>query len=277
MTIEVRKEGEHPSAHTLSRLHAGELSGEEHDRVRAHLDDCAACRSVFESLEQSRAAFDREHDREDFLRRAEEAAWRPRTAAANQTGGAWWRILLRPVPLAAAAAVLAGVLVLVWWSPPAERNGTTRMKGGTLELGYYVMEPGGPVVAGPDRLLHPGDRIQFRLTAPAGGYVHIVGVDEAGAASVYFPLPGTTPEPFPGGAGRPVPGSIVLDETTGRERIFLLICERPIDRSSLARLAGRHGRALLETERFSGLQGTGRPAGQDPGRCRQQSLLLHKE
>jgi len=275
VSIEIREEGEHPSAHTLTRLHAGELGGEDRDQVQAHLDGCTACRSAFENLELSRVAFDQGHDREAFLRRVQEAAARP--PESDDVPGSWWLKLLRPVPLAAGAAVLAGVLVLVLWSPPAERGDTTRMKGGALELGYYVMEPGGPVVAEPDRPLHPGDRIQFRLTAPAGGYVHIVGIDEASAASVYFPPPGTTSEPFPGGAGRPVPGSIILDDTTGRERVFVLICDQPLDRSVLTRLAGRHGRKLVDLERLPIPPGTEGPVAEALASCRQDSLVLHKE
>ncbi len=102
------------------------------------------------------------------------------------------------------------------------------MKGKTIELTYFVMEPEGPKVASADRILHPGDRIQFRLTAPAGGFVHIVGIDQDGVVSVYFPLPAKEPEVFPGGSGRPVPGSVILDETLGKERIFVLICSQPI-------------------------------------------------
>lgn len=265
MTIEIREEGVHPSAHTLARMHAGELEGAELEQARAHVEQCEACQAFLDELVRTREAFDAGHDRDGFLRRVEASVSAPAGRPAPDLP--WWQRLLRPVPLAAGAALLAGVLVLVLWTPPRGPGGPDRMKGGELELGYYVMQAGEPVVAGPGHRLEPGDRIQFRLTAPAGGYVHIVGIDQAGTVSVYFPLPGGTRQEFPGGAGRPVPGSVILDDTPGQERVFVLICDAPHERSALMQLAGNDPRRLLDSRRIPLPSWT----------CRQDSLLLHKE
>jgi hypothetical protein len=256
VSLEIGKESEHPSRHTLTRYHAGETEGSEKGEIYAHVAGCPECRKILEQLEEARAAFFAGHDREAFLDTVRTRAAEPETA--------WWRFLFRPAHLAAAAAVLVmAVLVATLWMPDSGE----RMKGADLELGYYVMGPQGPEKAAPNQVLHPGDRIQFRLTAPAGGYVHIVGVDERGQVSVYFPRPDEAPETFPGGAGRPVPGSVILDEVLGRERVFLLVCPKPLDRDDLAERLGsvpEGSRSLLEVDRL-------------PLQCEQRDLVLRKE
>jgi hypothetical protein len=257
VSLEIGKESEHPSRHALTNYHAGELAGSEKDEILAHVAGCPACRRILEQLAEAKASFTKGHDREKFLRAVRSRSAEPETA--------WWQVLLRPVHLAATAAVMVmAVLVMSLWTP--DDNGE-RMKGADLELGYYVMGPQGPEKAAQGHVLHPGDRIQFRLTAPAGGYVHIVGVDERGNLSVYFPRPDETPEAFPGGAGRPVPGSVILDEVLGRERIFVLVCREPIDRDKLVERLGsvpEGPRSLMEVDRL-------------PLRCEQRDLVLRKE
>ncbi|MBW1873222.1 MAG: hypothetical protein JRJ19_14225 [Deltaproteobacteria bacterium] len=170
------------------------------------------------------AGLQAKHDRRTFLATVQKRADQSQVSKAQTS---WWQALLRPARLAPAAGVIVLLLILVatFWTTD---GGDVRMKGKTIELSYFVMEAEGPKVASADRILHPGDRIQFRLTALAGGFVHIVGIDHNGVVSVYFPLPAKEPEAFPGGAGRPVPGSVILDETLGKERIFVLICSQPI-------------------------------------------------
>ena len=258
MSIEIRKEDEHPSGHMLTRYHAGDLPPEDRERIGGHLQDCQSCMVFLEDLEQAKKNFHAANPRDAFLARARVAA------AESPEAPAWWNRLLRPAALLAAAAALV-VLLLVPWRSPDEP--TERIKGGPIELGYFVMEDSGPVVAAPDRILHPGDRIQFRLTAPAGGFVHVVGIDQSETVSVYYPLPDETVREFPGGAGRPVPGSVILDEILGAEKVFVLICEQPVARDRL----------LDKLKSVPGGPAQLRQQSQLPLDCRQASLVLHKE
>jgi putative zinc finger protein len=224
VSLEIRTETEHPSKHSLARFLACELSGSRRDQIQDHLDECPACTSLLAELGQERESFLAKHDRQAFLAAVHKRADQSQTPQVEVT---WWQALLKPARLAPAAGLVALLLIVIatFWTTD---GGDTRMKGKTIELTYFVMEPEGPKVAPAGRILHPGDRIQFRLTAPAGGFVHIVGIDQDGVVSVYFPLPDKEPEVFPGGSGRPVPGSVILDETLGRERIFVLICSQSI-------------------------------------------------
>ncbi len=262
MKLALRHDGLHPSEHALARHCAGEGDEAGQERIQAHLDGCSACARTMQELDDLCREFGERHDRVGFLaavrERAEEAEDEP----------AFWRVLFRPAGLAfaaAAAALLVVLLVARPWGPGEESK--ERIKSVELELGYVVMDRGRPIKAGPERVLHPGDRVQFKLSAPRGGFVHIVGVDMAGRVSVYFPRPGEAPEAYPGGSGRPVPGSVILDATLGRERVFALICATPLDRDKLAgRVRGLADdpRVWIERDRL-------------PVDCRQTSLVLVKE
>jgi anti-sigma factor RsiW len=257
-------EDQHPSRYTLTRYHAGELPGADRERVGTHLRDCQECAAFLEELTEAKKNFHAGRDRLTFLDQVQ-AAPVPEDES-PRTGHRWWHPVMQPAALLAAAAVLALIVLVIPWRTSDEPTGE-RMKGDELALGFYVMEDSGPVVASSDRILHPGDRIQFRLTAPAGGFVHIVGIDESKAVNVYFPLPQETPEAFPGGAGRPVPGSVILDATLGKERVFVLICKQPVARDTLVeKVMNVPGgpRAALDQKRL-------------PLDCRQTSLLLRKE
>lgn len=256
--LELERDSEHPSAHALARLQAGELDEAERGAIQAHLDGCQACQEALERLSSLQECFQAEHPREGFLAavraRAEERA---RPAPALPQILAW----------TAGAALVALIAIAALRPAFQEGSGQTRVKGAGLELGYYVLEGDRAILGGPGRVLHAGDRIQFRLSGPRGGFVHLVGVDEAGQVSVYYPRPAEVSEPFPGGSGRPVPGSVVLDATLGRERVFALVCPRAFERQALDGLL--HGmaadvRVLLDRERLD-LD------------CSQTSLLLVKE
>jgi hypothetical protein len=264
VSIEIRNDQEHPSRHALTRYHAGELEGTEREKIDSHIGDCPECSRLLAELSRTKEEFEASHDRKAFLAKV--------TARAGESDGReqsrpdpWWRWLLRPAALAPLAASII-LLILAISLLPSNESGE-RTKGKEIELGFYLLQGDTPRVASENERLHPKDRIQFRLTAPAGGYVHIVGIDEAGMVSVYFPRPGDAPEAFPGGAGRPVPGSVILDDTLGRERVFVLICDRPMGRARLDRQLKkfRDGpRALLDAEEL-------------PIDCSQSSLLLTKE
>jgi hypothetical protein len=268
MVLEFRPDDRHPSRLALERWSVDGCELAERQWLEQHLAECQVCREQVAALVAFRDKFHREHSRAGFL-----AVVRTRAAEEVPGGaGAGRRWLAVPIPaLVASAAALALVVgLLVWPGGEAQQDPTRspeRIKSSELELGLLVQEQGRVVVAEPGRVVHPGDRIQFRLSAPRGGYVHLISVDQAGQVSVYFPGPDETPEAYPGGSGRPVPGSVILDATLGRERVFALICDQPIDRSRLdgliRSLAAEPG-VWLERDRL-------------PIDCVQTSLLLRKE
>ncbi len=261
-TLQLRAEDEHPSEHALARHRAGEGAAAERERIEAHLAGCQRCRHTLEQLAEFERVFAEQVPQRAILAAVQEAGER------GGSGPAWQR-RLRPLAWSAAVAAVLVLLALVFWPSlgPQQPAPAERIKGAGLELDYLVAERGRVAPAGPNRLLHPGDRIQFRFSGPRGGFLHLVGVDAAGRVSVYYPLPGEPHPPFAGGAGRPVPGSVILDATLGAERVFALVCDRPLTRGDLAgrvRAAAADPRRWIERQRL-------------PLDCRQTSIVLHKE
>jgi len=264
VSLDFRKENEHPSHSRLRQYHVGDLGKEERRLTSSHLDECEECVAFLKTLDEEKKAFYADHDRAGFLTKVREGATRPSEIGVTAPKN-WLVKMLQPGLLAPATAALVLLLIVVLYLP-GEEGSSERMKGNEIGLDFLVMENDGPRVAEPGRVLHPGDRIQFRVTAPAGGFIHIVSVDEAGTVSVYFPLPHSRAERYPGGAARPVPGSVILDDTLGRERVFMLLCGEPMQREQLAKavLTLEGGpKTALETKRL-------------PLECRQLSLLLTK-
>jgi hypothetical protein len=96
-----------------------------------------------------------------------------------------------------------------------------------------------------DRIVHPGEEIRFILTGVPEGhsYVLVASVDSAAVATVYFPYRASRSAPLPGPGRWEVPGSIVLDETLGPERVFAIFSERPLSASEVEPALLRLGRA----------------------------------
>jgi hypothetical protein len=133
----------------------------------------------------------------------------------------------------------------------------------------FARRPDGRVDAAFDGTsLRPGDAIRFVLTVPEAGHVAVVGLDGVAHVSIYAPA-AVDAAPLAVAAGRhELPGSIVLDETPGDERLVALLCATAPTRAALE-AAGAY--ALAEAKGDP----RGAPALRLP--CRQTGLLIHKD
>src|SRR5262249_46962720 len=116
----------------------------------------------------------------------------------------------------------------------------------------------------PGAALKAGEAIRFEVASQSEGYLYIAGIDSAENVTPYFGDANTVLVPGP---GHLLDGSVTLDATMGVERIFALLCKKPIDREAIV----AHGKAAL-----------GR-AGGDPARiaglesgCTETSFLIAK-
>jgi hypothetical protein len=109
-----------------------------------------------------------------------------------------------------------------------------------------------------DRLA-AGDALRFVLPATGLPYVLIASVDGAAQTSVYYPYRGEASAEVDRKGTVSVPGSIVLDQAPGPERIFVIHSEKPISasmaRAALARLAAGGASAIRTTRRLP-IEGT---------------------
>ena len=109
-----------------------------------------------------------------------------------------------------------------------------------------------------DRLA-AGDALRFVLSPTGLPYVLIASVDGAAQTSVYYPFQGEASVEVDSRGPVPVPGSIVLDQAPGPERIFVIHSERPISasmaRAALARL-GAGGADAIRAAQWLPIEGT---------------------
>jgi hypothetical protein len=123
-------------------------------------------------------------------------------------------------------------------------------------------------VADGDRL-SAGDALRFVLLPTGRRFVLIASIDGAGQVNVYHPFHGeASVEVDPKGTVS-VPGSIVLDQAPGPERIFFIHSEKPLQVHSIRELLGSlaaGGAQVIRNTKHLPISGTV-----------QSTLLLEKE
>jgi hypothetical protein len=213
-----------PSDLALDRHAAGETQADEDQRIRDHVAGCAHCAAHlrerrFEELPNGAAMLARLRARVDA------------DAASKRRG--WLRLL--PALGLAAAGLAAGLLVIV--RPPSSGTGP----GTDTEIG--VRTKGAPVLRvhrqtqqGSEEILSgatlpPGTAIRFVVDLPAEGFVSVLGVEERGGLYTAWPIqasqagqPEAAATRRPAGAGQALPGAVILDDSLGREVLYLIHC-----------------------------------------------------
>lgn len=223
----------HPSALALHEYQLALLPPREAEAVGRHLSSCDLCRTDAANLANDQRRFEREvfpQTREVIVERRS-----PRR---------YWRRLLPALGVAAAAAA-AWLLIA-----PVERQPDLMTKGDTT-LSIFVARDAGPTTVDGKTRLHPGDRIRFVLRPAGQRYAVIASLDGAGRTTVYHPYGGKESAELASGPRVEIPGSIVLDESPGPERIFAVLAARPFATTvvveALQKLAGKGPTALRET------------------------------
>jgi hypothetical protein len=139
------------------------------------------------------------------------------------------RRALRWVPPTIGVLALAA-LALVVTRPRDPLEATERTKGGS-SLSVFVRDESGRVRrALPGEPVHAGEALRFEVANAEPRFVAVVGIDSAGAAAVYAPTHG---EPERHSGTHLFEGSLVLDQTVGRERFTAVFCLAPIERRAL--------------------------------------------
>jgi hypothetical protein len=189
----------------LDRLVAGERVDAP---LEAHVAGCAGC--------TARLA--------DFRREQLEALplldeLRARPAKITPLPQRRWILAL---PIFAAAALVLFLFVPRLRPLPRERaKGTSA----ALVLDVVVRHADGKIEAlAPGKRVRAGDAVRFVVSTARPGHLVILGLDAAGKVSVYV-ADGADPHPIVRGARQAMPGSIILDDTPGAERLVALECD----------------------------------------------------
>ena len=195
---------------------AGELPPAERETIESHAAGCATCQQRLDALAARRQAFSETPElRALGLQLASEAPARP-----------WWQLALAP-----ALAVGIAALALVLWrpgGPPAPS--AIRMKG-ALTLVLHRQTAAGSEALDEGAIVHPGDRLGFRVRTDLPGHVALLVRDGAGQEQRLLPRAASAPQVALGSTDLDV--AVVLDATRGATRFLLLRCETP-PRTALA-------------------------------------------
>jgi hypothetical protein len=183
------------------------------DPAREHVKTCERCVGRIGEREAAAAVFAKEAGLDVLVGRT-----------VRRTGMPVWRKVSIAGGAVAAAAVLA--LLLIPREHAAKVGDGVRIKGGRVSLGLVVKHLDGRIEAAvPPVRLSPGEAIEFEISARSAGYAAVVDVDQTGS-SVYAQL-----RRIEAGPRQLLDGSIVLDDALGKERIFAILCDGPIDLS----------------------------------------------
>ena len=219
----------HLSASDYDLLLLHELSGAAQARVEQHLMDCERCRTDHAGY----AADARQFSQEIFPRTVERFNRAPPAS--------WVGRLLRPRVVWMLAPVVTAALVLAVArgrrADEVQRQTRTdediRIKGSEPTLRSFArrMQHVFPIRDGME--LHPGDEMRFVVDSPRLPYLLVASVDGAGRVNVYFPYEGSQSGLITTGRPTELPGSIVLDNTPGPERVFAFYSKKPLLRAEL--------------------------------------------
>jgi hypothetical protein len=215
----------HVTALDLDLVVLGRASPDQVTRIEAHSMDCPAC-----ATRRAEHAEHVLHFRSNVFPRTVE-----RLAARQHSGFRWRWMLGLALPLTACVLLLArshsGGGGLAGARSPSVNAKTIGIKGPS-EVRVFARR-NQPATAEVIRVndgdrLAAGDALRFVLSPTGLPYVLIASIDGAGQANIYYPFHGETSiEVDPEGTVS-VPGSIVLDQAPGPERIFVLHSGKPI-------------------------------------------------
>jgi hypothetical protein len=109
----------------------------------------------------------------------------------------------------------------------------TRTKG-TPRLGFLVKRGENVSVGQPGARLSAGDLLRFTVSAPEARYVTVLGREQSGAVSVYYPA-GANAQRIPAGRETVLDSSVRLDGSVGQERLLGVFCDRAVEVAELRR------------------------------------------
>lgn len=202
----------------VERYHCGELTGDRRSVVEAALANDVVLKAFFDDLVASDAAFLIEQPVATMLnKQPAPSVWSRLSSSLSSLSS------LRLPALASAAAAVVVVVVVVNRPVDGDVAGDGhRTKGGHAPaIGFFVKSGDGARVGVAGEALHTGDQIQLAVTDADKRAMIVVGIDGHGTVSVYAAETiGTQNKGHDG--PRVLPASLILDDTAGTERFFVV-------------------------------------------------------
>jgi hypothetical protein len=143
------------------------------------------------------------------------------------------KLMWLALPLAAAAALVLAVVEPL----PQEETETeqVRLKGTTFEIEVHVHDgQTSRLVSGGD-VVHPGERMGFRVRASMPGHLLLIGRDDRGATYPCYPASGQASAPVAGSSQMvALDAALAFDDALGTERLIAFFCDAPLELPGLA-------------------------------------------
>lgn len=206
----------------LDGLLMGTLSEKEQVRAESHIAQCNTCQERHEKMATDRKDFKSQVNVNHLVTLAME---RKKGGSILKKWLSWWGIA--PVSLAAAAAVLMTFVVIEKHEP----TGVLTKGAGIVKT--YVKHGTSVRELGNGELCFPGDALRFELTSFSSPfdpvYLAILSLDGANRVSTYAAKANNKSITIDPAKGWVLDGSVVLDDTLGKETLFVIRCPKPFD------------------------------------------------
>lgn len=223
-----------PSRFTVAQWKIDDLPALEQVAVGEHIASCPACRAIAAEIDGNMAAYRESADasRERLARSLR------RDKAGVAGGGVNLGILFRNriAPAIGIAAALATIAILVAdpFDQRGEADGEETAFKGAWSFDAVAMRKGERFEVAKGAVLYEGDAVRFAVTVDGTAYIALFGVGPEGTVTPYYPESPPKSDPAPmrlDDAGRhELPGSVVLDGSTGTERFFVFRSDEEFDR-----------------------------------------------
>jgi len=253
-----RKETDCPRQFELVQAISGVARPGKTEAILRHIDSCPRCDGIVKLLKQQH---------HDFMSRHPADITGPQLIARAREQKRSGRLALWLAP--AGAAVAALLLVILLTESPRPDSGI-RTKG-DISLKFYIQQGDQSIPGQAGGVYRENDRIQFVYSSGANRYLFLVSIDDEGMVSNFNFENKTDSVLIAPGTDRVLDGSIILDDSTGPERIFAVFSKRPLhfDQVKLAAQAAyrdllSHGKSVQDLGRL-------------PLEFPQASVLIHKQ
>ncbi len=232
---------------TVDRHLDGELQGPALESVERHLEGCEACRQLLEEVRAWGATLD---VRPPTTLKTEEE---PPPSEPEQRGAVVLQFpssFTRGVSVGLALAAAALFMVLLPRTSDAPVPGVSgppsdvyRLRGPTLDWEVRVHDGQRDRRVEPGDVVHPGERVGFRVHAKVDGFLAILGADDTGEAYVAYPTDESRRAvPWAGSKGfRDVDAAMRFDAKPGKERLLALLCTKPVELTPVLKELPRGG------------------------------------
>ena len=253
-----------PSALELDAFLLAPLDRQADDSMVRHVQSCRYCQQTVAEQRQARQIFESEIFPDSVGAVTEQVSNQGRVAA--KLASVLQGLFARP-SLALASAAMLLLAAGVWQFIPKERPYIGVKGGADADLAVEVFCKRGERVfrvSDGDALL-PDDMLRFAPTILKKGFLMIVSIEEGGTVNLYYPVGGGKAALIDQST-KTLPGSIVLDESKGAERLFVVFSEKPFNFEIVARAVQeglQHASGVEELRRL-------------PLNLQQASLLFHK-